>query len=118
MMKQMKLLANFLSFEFVVAINGKQTSSCTCKDVFGVVVKDCESVVHCTLSAHTDVLAGGDEFSAAFDSRVTHFELYDGVRVLLLVIIGDMESIIEPLEPLLGQGRTIHRGRGHVPPKP
>ena len=64
------------------------------QNIFGVVIKDCDSVVHCTQSAHTDVLAGGDEFAEAFESRVAHFELYDGVR--FLVIIGDEESISEP----------------------
>ena len=62
------------------------------QNVFGVVIKDCDSVVHCTQSVHTDVLAGGDEFAAALESRVAHFELYDGVR------IGDEESISEPQE--------------------
>ena len=32
-------------------------------NISGVQIKDCESVVHCTQSAHTDVLAGGDEFA-------------------------------------------------------
>ena len=37
-------------------------------------------------------------FAAAFESRVAHFELYDGVRLLVLVKIGDEESISEPQE--------------------
>ena len=43
-----------------------------------------------------EVLAGGDEFAAAFESRVAHFELYDGILLLVLVIIGYKESISEP----------------------
>ena len=82
------------------------------QNVFGLVIKDCESVVHCTQSSHTDVLAGGDEFAAAFESRVAHFELYDGVRLLLSVIIGDEESISEPQE---SSGATSI-GCARVPP--
>ena len=67
------------------------------QNVSGVVIKDCESVVHCTQTPHINVLAGGDEFSAAFESRVAHFELYDGLRVFLTVI-GNEESISEPQE--------------------
>ena len=66
------------------------------QNVFGLLIKDCEFVVHCTPSAHKDVLAGGDEFAAAFESRIAHFELYDGVRLFVTVIIGDEESIREP----------------------
>ena len=82
------------------------------QNVSGLVIKDCESVVHCTQSAHTDVVAGGDEFAAAFESRVAHFELYDGVRLLLTVKIGDEESISEPQE----YNRASSIGCARVPP--
>ena len=65
------------------------------QDVSGFKIKDCDSVVHCTQSIDINVLAGGDEFAAAFESRVAHFELYDGVRLLLTVIIGDEESTVD-----------------------
>ena len=68
------------------------------QNVFGLFIKDCKSVIHCTQTPHTDVLAAGDEFAAAFESRVAHFELYDGVRMLLAVEIGEEESISEPQE--------------------
>ena len=71
----------------------KQTSSAEC---LRPVIKGCDFVVHCTPTAHTNIFAGGDEFAAAFESRVAHFELYDGVRLLLNIIIGDEESISEP----------------------
>ena len=46
-----------------------------------------------------DILAGSDEFAAALESPVAHFELYDDVRFLVIVIIGDEEeSISEPQE--------------------
>ena len=73
------------------------------QNVFGLIIKDCESVVYCTQSAHKDVLAASDEFAAAFESRVAHFELYDGVRVLFSVNIVNEESIREPQESI----RTI-----------
>ena len=63
------------------------------QNVFRVRIKDYDSVVYCKKSVHIDVLAGDDEFAAAFESRVAHFELYDGVRLLLSV--GDEESISE-----------------------
>ena len=62
----------------------------------GVLISDCESVFHCTPTAHTDVFVGGDKFAAALESRVTQFELYDGVRLLLFVIIGDERPTSEP----------------------
>ena len=65
------------------------------QNVFGLVIKDCESVVHCKQTSHIHVLAGGNEFATAFESRVAHFELYDGVRLLFSVIICDEESISE-----------------------
>ena len=68
------------------------------QNVFGIRIKDCESVVHCTQSVHTDVFAGGDEFAAAFVSRVALFELYDSMRPLFSVPIRDEESISEPQE--------------------
>ena len=60
------------------------------KNSFGVRIKECDS----SSTAHTDVLADGDEFAAAFESRAAHFELYDDVRFLLS--IDDEESISEP----------------------
>ena len=68
------------------------------QNVSGLQINDCESVIYCTQSPHSDVLGGGDEFAAALESRVAHFELYDGVRLLLSVKIGDEESISEPQE--------------------
>ena len=53
------------------------------QQVFGVEIKDCEPLVHCTPTPHTNALAAGDELAAAFESRAAHFELCDGVRFVV-----------------------------------
>ena len=74
--------------------------------------EECEFVVHGTPTSHNDVLAGGDEFAAAFESCVAHFELYDGLRLLLTFEIGDEKSISEPQEQI----GTLQIGCARVPP--
>ena len=93
------------------------------QNVTGVPIKDCEFAVHCTKSFHSNFLAGIDKFPAEFKSIVAYFEIYDGVRMLFFVIIGDEESTREPqkimgllhlysrefLKPIAVQSMQTHR---------
>ena len=54
-------------------------------------------VFHSTPFTQADVLTDGDEFAAAFESCVPHFELYDSVQVVLFIKIGNEKSISKPM---------------------